>query len=260
MHGAPEGLQDGQHTEDLSRGTCTQLVVFSPTSPHDCQKKWPLCARFLHVIRCRWRPAREIAKTLDVMKLLLFRHAETAWTITGQHTGRTDLELTPAGEAQARATGALVARVLGAEQLSALYSSPRRRALHTAELALGTARAPSITPLLAEVDYGEYEGLTPAEIRSRSPGWNLWDKGCPGGETVEQAGARADQFVATLSSLAEGQVVCAVSHGHMIRVLTARLLGLPAREGRLFTIATASIAELVRVEGRFALSRWNLTL
>lgn len=194
------------------------------------------------------------------MRLLLFRHAETAWTVTGQHTGHTDLELTPAGEIQARATHVVFERVLGDAALAALYVSPRRRALRTAELALGAAHAAVITPLLAELDYGDYEGLTPAEIRSRAPGWNLWEKGCPNGETVEQAGARADEFIRLLAAHAEGDVVCAVSHGHMIRVLTARLLGLPAREGRLFTIKTASLAELVRLEGRFALARWNLTL
>ena len=194
------------------------------------------------------------------MRVLLFRHAETAWTITGQHTGRTDLELTEAGEAQARATGALFARVLAKAPLTELYSSPRQRALHTAALALGASRVPVVTPLLAEVDYGEYEGLTPAQIRRHAPGWNLWDKGCPGGETVEQAAVRADEFIGLLGAHADGQVVCAVSHGHMIRVLAARLLGLPAREGRLFTITTASLAEFVRVEGRFALARWNWTV
>lgn len=193
------------------------------------------------------------------MRLLLFRHAETAWTITGQHTGRTDLELTPAGEMQARATSEVFARVVGEAPLAALYASPRRRALRTAELALGPAHAPVVTPLLAEVDYGDYEGLTPAQIRQLSPGWSLWERGCPNGETVEQAGARADEFIRGLLAHADGEVVCAVSHGHMIRVLTARLLGLPAREGRLFTIKTASLAELVRLDGGFALSRWNLT-
>jgi broad specificity phosphatase PhoE len=194
------------------------------------------------------------------MRLFLFRHAETAWTITGQHTGRTDLELTEAGEAQARGTGVLFARVLGEEQLSALYVSPRKRALRTAELALGSAPDPVITPDLAEVDYGEYEGLTPAEIRSQAPGWTLWEQGCPNGETVEQAGARADEFIRMLLAAGAERTVCAVSHGHMIRVLSARLLGLPARDGRLFTIKTASIAEFTRAEGRFALARWNLTL
>ena len=194
------------------------------------------------------------------MRLLLFRHAETAWTITGQHTGRTDLELTPEGEAQARATSVLFERVLAGAPLTALFASPRRRALRTAALALGTSLVPVITPALAEVDYGDYEGLTPAQIRGLSPGWNLWEKGCPNGETVEQAGARADAFIRELAAQAEDAVVCAVSHGHMIRVLTARLLGLPAREGRLFTIKTASIAELTRTSDSYALSRWNQTI
>jgi probable phosphoglycerate mutase len=194
------------------------------------------------------------------MRLFLFRHAETAWTISGQHTGRTDLELTEAGETQARATRVLFESILGAERLSALYVSPRKRALRTAELALGGSLAPVIIPGLAEVDYGDYEGLTPAQIRRLSPGWNLWDDGCPNGETVEQAGARADEFIHMLLAAGEEQTVCAVSHGHMIRVLGARLLGLPAREGRLFMINTASIAELTRADGRFALVRWNLTL
>jgi broad specificity phosphatase PhoE len=191
------------------------------------------------------------------MRLLLLRHAETLWTLSGQHTGRTDLELTQAGCEAARRASVLVQRVLGESALHAVYSSPRRRALQTADLAL--ASEPILTDLLAEFDYGEYEGLTPAQIQARTPGWNLWRDGCPGGETVEQVGARVDRFIELVKARHADHCVCAVSHGHLIRVLTARLLGLEPREGRIFGIQTASLAELVNRGDGFVLLQWNLT-
>jgi broad specificity phosphatase PhoE len=193
------------------------------------------------------------------MKLLLLRHAATLWTVSGQHTGLTDLELTPAGESEARATAPLFQRVVGDRPLRAVYSSPRRRALRTAELVLGPAVKPGVTELIAEVDYGNYEGLTPAEIQHIVPGWNLWEYGCPGGETVERAAARADEFIEMLVDRHDDETVCAVSHGHMIRILAARLLNLHPREGRIFSIKTTSIAEFTTKNRRFELSKWNLT-
>src|SRR6187399_1681365 len=123
------------------------------------------------------------------MRILLLRHAETAWTITGQHTGRTDLELTPRGEAEASATAPLVRQVIGPHGLDALYVSPRRRAQRTAELVIGSSVVPRVNDCLAEFDYGAYEGLGPAEIQKRAPGWNIWDDGCPEGESVADVGA-----------------------------------------------------------------------
>jgi broad specificity phosphatase PhoE len=193
------------------------------------------------------------------MRILLLRHAATLWTMSGQHTGRTDLELTTGGEAEARAAVPLFQRVLGESPLGAVYSSPRKRALRTAELVLGNAR-PIVSELIAELDYGTYEGLTPVEIQKLAPGWNLWEHGCPGGETVERAAARADAFLEMLRERHDGEVVCVVSHGHMIRVLAARLLNLHPREGRIFGIKTTSIAEFTQKAERFELSKWNLTV
>jgi broad specificity phosphatase PhoE len=194
-----------------------------------------------------------------IMRLLLFRHAETAWSLSGQHTGKTDIGLTEAGIAQARATAPLFRRLLGEGSLDALYASPRARALATAELALGPGASPIVTDLLAEFDYGDYEGLTAAEIRERAPGWNFWNDGCPGGETFAEVSARADRFIELLRARPPEQTICAVSHGHMIRILTARLLRLSARQGSLFDIKTASIAEFVDKNGDWVLARWNLT-
>jgi len=193
------------------------------------------------------------------MRILLLRHAETAWTVTGQHTGRTDLELTAAGVAEASASAPLVRDVIGPRGLDAVYVSPRRRAQKTAELVLGNAVAPRVNEWLAEFDYGAYEGLAPAEIQKLAPGWNIWDDGCPGGESVADVGARADRFIELVLREHPGQTVCAVSHGHMLRFLTARLLKLPPDQGRLFAINTSSLAELVLKDDRFVLSRWNLT-
>jgi probable phosphoglycerate mutase len=194
------------------------------------------------------------------MRILLLRHAATLWTMSGQHTGHTDLELTAAGEAEARASAPLFQRVLGESPLGAVYSSPRKRALRSAELVLGNAVRPIVSELIAELDYGTYEGLTPVEIQKLTPGWNLWEHGCPGGETVEQAAARADAFIEILRERDDGEVVCVVSHGHMLRVLTARLLNLPPREGRIFGIKTTSLAELTKKGDRLELSKWNLTV
>jgi broad specificity phosphatase PhoE len=193
------------------------------------------------------------------MRLLLFRHAETAWTLTGQHTGKTDLELTAAGEAEARVTASVFQRLLAGSRLAALYSSPRRRALRTAELALGSEPQPVVNDWLAEFDYGNYEGLTPAQIQAQAPGWSLWKDGCPGGESVQQVSARADRFIELLRERHEGDTVCAVSHGHLIRILSARLLGLEARFGGLFGIKTCSIADFASKNGSFVLNQWNLT-
>lgn len=149
-------------------------------------------------------------------------------------------------------------RLLEGHELDALYSSPRRRAVDTAELVL-PGRTPRLSDLIQEFDYGDYEGLTPAQIQARAPGWSLWQDGCPNGETVGDVGARADAFVRDVLSQHEGERVCVVSHGHMTRVLTARMLGLAPALGGMFEIKTASVAELVRKNAGFALSRWNLT-
>jgi probable phosphoglycerate mutase len=193
------------------------------------------------------------------MRIILLRHAETAWTLTGQHTGKTDLELTDAGRREARAVAKVIERVLGEAAFEVVYSSPRKRALETAALSLGPEVLPVVTDLVAEFDYGAYEGLTRDQIERQRPGWNFWEDGCPGGESIAFAAARADRFIELLRRQHPGATICVVSHGHFIRILTARLLTLDARDGRLFGIRTASVAELTLERGAFVVSRWNLT-
>lgn len=215
------------------------------------------------------------------MRIFLLRHGQTVWSLSGQHTGKTDIELTDVGRDEARGVAPVFARLTAGRAFDAVYASPRRRALQTAALALGSEApgadgraphaAPIVTDLLAEFDYGDYEGLTAEEIRARKPGWELWTGECPRGETMADVSARADAFIAMLrdrhppsreqasGAPANEPMICAVSHGHMIRILAARLLGLDPREGRIFDIKTASIAELVDKGGRFAVARWNVT-
>jgi probable phosphoglycerate mutase len=165
----------------------------------------------------------------------LARHGETAWSLSGQHTGRTDLPLTPRGEEVARRLGD---RLRG-RTFARVFTSPLRRAARTCELAGFGAVA---DPDLMEWDYGEYEGKKTSEILQTRPGWRLFRDGCPGGETVEQIGARADRVVARLR--AAGGDVLAFSSGHILRVLTARWLGLPPAAGALFTLGTGGLSIL----------------
>jgi probable phosphoglycerate mutase len=192
------------------------------------------------------------------MRILCLRHAATAWTATGQHTGRTDLELSPPGIAEARATAPLFAEVLGSERpLGAIYSSPLRRAVQTAELVFGSEAKLTLDAALAEFDYGRFEGLTPAQIQAQAPGWSLWRDGCPAGESVAQVTARVDAFIERLRARHATETVCVVSHGHLLRLLAARLLGLPPSEGRVFAIGTSAIADFRAHAERFQLAAWN---
>jgi broad specificity phosphatase PhoE len=166
--------------------------------------------------------------------LILVRHGETEWSRTGQHTGRTDIPLTAAGEAAATALGRAVAR----RHIVAVFTSPLSRAWRTAELAgLADAR---VDPDLQEWDYGGYEGLTTKQITAERPGWELWRDGViPGdaqhpGETVQEVGARADAVLARVRPLLSDGDVVLVAHGHLLRVLTARWLRFDATEGSSF--------------------------
>jgi probable phosphoglycerate mutase len=188
------------------------------------------------------------------MELYFLRHGETAWSRTGQHTGRTDLPLTDHGEVEARNLAALL-RAVSFEQV---FISPRQRAIRTCELA-GFAHA-AIEPDLAEWDYGDYDGLRMEEIRAQRPTWDIYTDGCPGGESPAQIVARADRLVARWSSLS-GRVA-AFSHGHFGRVLAVRWIGLPVGMARHFAINTASCGILDRDPGRDHRPRivqWNLT-
>jgi broad specificity phosphatase PhoE len=171
-------------------------------------------------------------------RLVLLRHGETEWSKSGQHTGRTDLELTHHGRAQATAAGRALAE-LHLEHPKVI-SSPRKRAVCTAELAGLTVDEES--SLLAEWDYGSYEGLTSAQIQQSEPGWTIWTQGSPDGESVAQVSDRADRAVAlALEQMASGDVVF-VGHGHFSRALITRWVQLPLVEGSRFGMAAGSVA------------------
>jgi probable phosphoglycerate mutase len=170
-------------------------------------------------------------------RLFFFRHGETAWSLTGQHTGRTDLPLTPHGEQMARD----LAPVLKSIRFAMVLTSPRLRARETCALAELGALA-QIEPNLAEWDYGAYEGLLTVDIQRVRPGWQVWRDGCPDGETPEQVSARADQLIARLRQL-EGNIAL-FSHGQFGRALAARWVGMPISEGRHLGLDPASISIL----------------
>jgi broad specificity phosphatase PhoE len=171
-------------------------------------------------------------------RLLLLRHGETEWSKSGQHTGRTEIELTDIGRAQAMLAG----RVLGELKLDDpwVLSSPRKRTLDTARLA--DISVDEVSPLLAEWDYGSYEGLTTPQIQETDPDWLVWTHGCPGGESVAQVSDRADAAVTVALQHMESRDVVFISHGHFSRAVITRWLELPLVEGRRFGMSTASIA------------------
>jgi broad specificity phosphatase PhoE len=168
-------------------------------------------------------------------RFYLIRHGETAWSLSGQHTGRTDVPLTPRGEEEVRE----LAEVLRQVRFSRVFTSPRQRAQRTGELA-GLNAVAEIEPDLAEWDYGDYEGKRGAEIRREWPDWNLFREGCPNGEMPAQVSDRADRCIAQFRLL-EGNVAL-FSHGHFGRVLAARWIGLPVSEARRFLLGTASLS------------------
>ena len=191
-------------------------------------------------------------------ELILLRHGETEWSRAWKHTGRTDVPLTPAGEAAAAA----LAPALAAFPIRAAFTSPAERAVRTARLA-GLAAA-TVDPDLQEWDYGGYEGRTSRQIRAERPGWYLWRDGViPGGpdfpgETVEQVGKRADAVLSRVTPLlSEGDVVL-VSHGHLLRVLTARWLQLEPAAGRLFRLDTGTLSRLGSEHGQPVINSWNV--
>lgn len=183
---------------------------------------------------------------------VLVRHAETEWSLSGRHTGRTDLPLTERGRAAALS---LAPRLAGYGFALALVS-PLLRARETLELC-GLQAIAQQREDLREWDYGEYEGLTSAEIDERRPGWSLWRDGCPGGEDAAAVGARADRSIAELER-ASGPVAV-FSHGHMLRVLGARWAGFPPESGARLGLSTASLSELGHEHGTPILRSWNLT-
>jgi broad specificity phosphatase PhoE len=197
-------------------------------------------------------PAFVAPEVPEQAELWLLRHGETEWSVSGQHTGRTDIPLTDAGEDQARAMGAL----LGDLSPALVLSSPRRRAVDTARLA--GLKVDETTEDLAEWNYGEYEGRTTDEIRERDPGWTVWTSETPGGETRAEIAARADRVLTRAAgALAEGPVVL-VGHGHFSRVLAARWIGLPVSGGAHLLLGTAAPSQLSAQYGVPVIERWNL--
>ena len=182
--------------------------------------------------------------------LWLVRHGETEWARLGRHTGRTDVPLTDLGREQARS----VADTLAAEPFALVLTSPLSRAFETARLA-GFGDQVEPDPNLVEWDYGAYEGRTTSEIRSLVPGWSIWRQGPVGGEAIDDVAARADLVIARARSV-EGNVLL-FAHGHVLRVLAARWLGLAPSEGRLFALSTATVSVLGWEHGAPVVVRWN---
>ncbi len=171
-------------------------------------------------------------------RLVLLRHGETEWSKSGRHTGRTDLDLTDTGREQAK----LATEALADLQLEnpMVISSPRHRAQVTAQLAGLTVD--EISPLIAEWDYGDYEGTTTSQIRETVPDWLVWTYGCPGGESVADVSARADQAIELALGYLETRDVVFVGHGHFSRAILTRWVELPLAEGIRFSMVAASIA------------------
>jgi len=169
--------------------------------------------------------------------IYLVRHGQTAWSLTGQHTSRTDLQLTDHGQSEARALGDR----LKAVEFAHVLTSPLRRARQTCDL-LALGGTTEIEPDLTEWDYGDYEGLRLVEIRKDRPDWSLFRDGCPNGEGPADVSARADRLVARFRRLRGNVAIC--SHGHFGRVLAARWVGLPVEEARHFLLGTASLSVL----------------
>jgi broad specificity phosphatase PhoE len=183
-------------------------------------------------------------------ELVLVRHGETEWTLAGKHTGRTDIPLTERGREQAQAVGG----ALRGRSFGLVLTSPLERAAETCRLAgFGEAAAPREE--LMEWDYGAYEGRTTVEIRKDRLGWSLWRDGVPEGETAAEVAARVDRAIAEIRSIADD--VLAFAHGHVLRVLAARWLGLEPAAGRLFALDPATVSILGYERETSVMRVWN---
>lgn len=186
-------------------------------------------------------------------KIYLLRHGETEWSLNGKHTGVTDISLTDNGRIAAR----LLQPILAKETFALVLTSPLSRARETCELA-GLGKRAHVEPDLIEWNYGEYEGLTTEQIRLTRPGWSVFRDGCPGGESPEQVGARADRVLIRVRAT-EGNVVL-FAHGHILRVLAARWINLPASYGEHFLLDTATLNVLGYYRESPAFKTWNAPL
>ncbi|HXW03853.1 MAG TPA: histidine phosphatase family protein [Vicinamibacterales bacterium] len=198
-------------------------------------------------------PATDEERQVLLRRAILIRHGETEWSISGQHTGLTDIPLTENGREAARRLQPLAARAT----FALVLTSPLARGRDTCAL-VGLADRAEIDADLAEWNYGEYEGLTPKEIHARAAGWMLFRDGCPGGESPGQVGARVDRVIARIRGV-EGDVAL-FGHGHVFRVFAARWLGLPASAGSHFLLDTATVNVLSHYRGVPAIKRWNAPL
>ena len=183
-------------------------------------------------------------------EILLARHGETEWSVSGQHTGKTDIPLTDEGRRQAE----LLGRRLREREFAAVLSSPLQRALETCRLSGFGDRCETRNELL-EWDYGEYEGATTLHIRETVPGWTVWTHPVPGGETAAEVGARVDRVVEELTAL-EGDAVI-FAHGHLLRVLGARWIGLAPEGGALLALSTGTLSVLGWERERRVVRVWN---
>jgi probable phosphoglycerate mutase len=191
-----------------------------------------------------------VAGTGSPLRLVLVRHGETEWSRDGRHTGSTDIALTERGVAQAERIRSQLADF----EIARVLSSPISRALETCRLA-GFGDRVETREELREWDYGDYEGVTTAEIHARRPGWVLWRDGCPNGEQPADVGARADRLLGELAG-SSGDVAL-FGHGHMLRVVCARWLELPPAEGARFVLETATLSVLGREHDWHAIRVWN---
>ena len=183
-------------------------------------------------------------------RVFLIRHGETEWSITRQHTGRTDIPLTEGGRHQAERLGARLA----GERFALVLVSPLKRAMETVRLA-GFSDVAEVEPDLVEWDYGAYDSLTAADIRRERPGWTPWHGGFPGGETLKDLEARADRVLARLRAI-DGDVAL-FAHGHILRIVAARWLEQPAVEGSRYYMATGTLSVLGWERETSVIERWN---
>ena len=189
-------------------------------------------------------------------EIVLVRHGETDWSRSGRHTSTTDLPLTPAGREQGRRLATRLT-ALGVAGFALVLSSPLQRARETCELA-GLGARMELEPDLVEWNYGRYEGLTSDAIEAAAPGWSLFTDGAPGGESPEQIGARADRVLARLLPLARaGGRAVVFAHGHVLRVLGARWIGLPPAGAARLLLDTTTLSVLGFYRGTPAIQRWN---
>lgn len=186
----------------------------------------------------------------QLRELWLIRHGETEWTISGAHTGRTDIPLTERGREKAQA----IREYLAGREFSLVLTSPLARARETCRIA-GYGDVAVVDDDLCEWDYGGYEGLRTLQIWAEQPEWRLWRDGVPGGETIDEVAARADRVIER--SLEAGGTVALFAHGHILRILTARWLQLSPDGGRLFALGTGSVSTLGFERDSRVVLRWN---